>query len=298
MHYDDGAFYRPLFENNMLQLQVARGCSHNRCKFCDMYHEPFAISPREEVLADLDEAADYFGEAGCETIERVFLTGGNAFCLPQRELVWVLEAIVERFPRASVGCFARVTDIARKGDDDLAELARRGVGDISIGTESGLDEALATMDKGFSATDSLGQCRRLDEAGLTYDLFYLLGMAGHGAATASAEATAELYSKLHPQRVMVHTMTAFAGTELRDMIDAGKFVPAGELETITELRRFVELFEPENEVYLLGNHYGNAAHPCAWLPSRRREVLEYLDGLLATQDEDALEHRRAQMTSI
>ena len=125
MHYDDGAFYRPLFENNMLQLQVAHGCSHNRCKFCDMYHEPFAISPREEVLADLDEAADYFGEAGCETIERVFLTGGNAFCLPQRELVFVLEAIAERFPRASVGCFARVTDIARKGDDDLAELARR-----------------------------------------------------------------------------------------------------------------------------------------------------------------------------
>ena len=36
MHYADGAFFRPLFENNMLQLQVACGCSHNRCKFCDM----------------------------------------------------------------------------------------------------------------------------------------------------------------------------------------------------------------------------------------------------------------------
>lgn len=298
MHYDDGAFYRPLFENNMLQLQVARGCSHNRCKFCDMYHKPFAISPREDILADLDEAQAYFGEAGRETIKRVFLTGGNAFCLPQHELEFVLAAISERFPRASVGCFARVTDVARKSDDDLAELARLGVSDISIGTESGLDEALVVMDKGFTAADSLEQCRRLDTAGLTYDLFYLLGMAGAGRADASAEATAALYSQLHPRRVMIHTMTAFAGTELRSMIDTGMFAPAGELETVRELRHFVELFDPDRDVYLLGNHYGNVAHPCAWLPSQRREVLDYLDRLLADADEAALEARRAQMTSI
>lgn len=293
MHYDDGAFFRPLFENDMLQLQVARGCSHNRCKFCDMYHEPFRISPRQEILADLDEAASYGAR-----VKRVFLTGGNALCLPQADLEFVLREIGRRFPGASTGCFARVTDVARKSDADLARLSSLGMSDVSVGTESGLDTALAQMGKGFCARESLEQGLRMEAAGLTYDLFYLLGMAGAGGARKSAEATANLYSRLAPNRIMIHTMTAFVGTELAGMIAAGEFEPAGELESISELRGFVELFEPRREVYLLGNHYGNAAPTCAWLPRQRVELLRYLDDVLNHADETTLRRRRAQMPSI
>ena len=293
MHYDDGAFYRPLFENDILQLQVAHGCSHNRCRFCDMYHEPFRISPMEEVEADLDEAASAW-----PGVRRVFLTGGNALCLPEDRLVAVLRAVRGRFPGASVGCFARITDVARKGDDQLAELVALGLSDVSVGTESGLDDALAAMDKGFTAAESLRQCLRMEAAGLTYDLFYLLGMAGSGRAADSARATAELYSKLAPNRIMIHTMTAFPGTRLAAMIETGAFEPAGELETVRELRGFVERFEPRSRVYLLGNHYGNVAHPCAWLPDQRRELISYLDDVLSGSDEAALRARRARMPSI
>ncbi len=97
---------------------------------------------------------------------------------------------------------------------------------------------------------------------------------------------------------MIHTMTAFAGMELAGMIAAGKFEPAGQLESISELRNFVELFEPRQEVYLLGNHYGNAAPACAWLPRQRAELLGYLDDALKHADETALRRRRAQMPSI
>ena len=293
MHYDDGAFFRPLFENDMLQLQVARGCSHNRCAFCDMYHEPFRPSPREEVLADLDEAAAYGAP-----VRRVFLTGGNSLCLPQADLTFVLREVARRFPGATVGCFARVTDVARKTDAELAQLVALGMSDVSVGTESGLDAALEQMGKGFCARESEEQCLRMEAAGLTYDLFYLLGMAGAGKANESAEATAALYSRLAPNRVMIHTMTAFAGTRLARMVAAGEFAPAGELETVRELRRFAELFEPRREVYLLGNHYGNVAPACAWLPRQRSELLAYLDDVLAHADEAALRRRRAQMPSI
>lgn len=293
MHYDDGAFFRPLFENNMLQLQVARGCSHNRCKFCDMYHEAFRVSPREEVLADLDEAQAYYARVG-----RVFLTGGNALCLPQRDLVWVLGEIRRRFPSATVGCFARVTDIARKKDGELEELVSLGLSDVSVGTESGNDEALAAMDKGFTAQMSLEQCLRMEAAGLSYDVFYLLGMAGAGRATESAAQTAKLYSRLAPNRIMVHTMTAFPGTQLAQMIAEGEFHPAGELETVCELRSFVGLYTPKKPVYLLGNHYGNNAHACAWLPKEKDGLLRYYDRVLAESDEDELRRRRAQMPSI
>ena len=293
MHYDDGAFYRPLFENDMLQLQVARGCSHNRCRFCDMYHEPFRISPMEEVEADLDEAASAW-----PGVRRVFLTGGNALCLPEDRLVAVLRAVRGRFPGASVGCFARITDVARKGDDQLAELVALGLSDVSVGTESGLDEALEAMDKGFCAEDSLRQCLRMEAAGLSYDLFYLLGMAGVGRAEDSALATARLYSQLAPNRIMVHTMTSFAGTRLAEMVENGDFTMAGELETVRELRRFVEEYEQRGRVYLLGNHYGNVAHACAWLPEQCDELIGYLDMVLRDADEEELRARRSRMLSI
>ena len=57
MHYGEGAFWRPLSEEVMIPLQVATGCTHNACKFCDMYHAPFQVSAREEVSANIDEIA-------------------------------------------------------------------------------------------------------------------------------------------------------------------------------------------------------------------------------------------------
>lgn len=293
MHYSDGAFYRPLFENNMLQLQVATGCSHNKCAFCDMYKQPFKLSPRSEIIQDLDEMKQFWSRC-----PRIFLTGGNALCLPQNELVFILKEIAKRFGNATVGCFARVTDVERKTDEQLAQLSALGLCDLSIGTESGLDAALAEMDKGFNAAQSLAQCRRLEQTGMTYNLFYLLGMAGHGHVIESAQATAELYSLLAPQRIMVHTMTAFPGTELARRIAEGAFSPAEELETVRELRSFVELYQPRKRVFLLGNHIGNVAHASAFLPDERDDLLHYYDHILETGNEELLAQKRADMTSI
>lgn len=293
MHYSDGALYRPLFENDMLQLQVAIGCSHNKCAFCDMYKQPFRPSPHDEIVQDLDEMKQFWPRC-----PRIFLAGGNALCLPQNELLFVLEEIAKRFSNATVGCFARVTDIERKSNSQLAELFAHGLCDISIGTESGLDSALAEMNKGFTVAQCLEQCQRLEQVGMSYNLFYLLGMAGHGFAAESAQATAELYGHLSPKRIMIHTMTAFEGTELARRIAEYKFFPAEELETVRELRTFVSLYQPSSHVYLLGNHIGNVAHASGFLPDNRDELLCYYDHVLETESEATLVKRRANMTSI
>lgn len=292
MHYDKTAFWRPLFEGDMIPLQVAKGCSHNRCRFCDMYRQPFAAASRDEVAADIAEIAAWAPQA-----RRLFLTGGNALCLPQDDLVFALRAIRERMPESpSVGCFARITDVARKSDDELAELASLGLSDISIGAESGYDPALAAQDKGFTAADIERQCLRLEAAGLPYSLFYLTGMAGKGRGAVSADATAALYSRLSPVHIMVHTMTPFPGTPLWDDIQAGRFQQAGELEIVAELRRFVERFE--GNAYLLGNHVGNAVRVNGPLPDCREAMLAELDWGLAHLDEETLRTWRASMDSI
>ena len=76
MHYT-GPTYRPPYEASSLLLQVTTGCSHNACTFCSMYLDtPFAVSPREEIEADLQEVR----ASGWEPT-RVFLVNGDAFAL-------------------------------------------------------------------------------------------------------------------------------------------------------------------------------------------------------------------------
>lgn len=293
MHYDDGAFWRPLSENSMFPLQVASGCTYNACRFCDMYHKSFSVADREAISADIDEIASepaiYRG--------RIFLTGGNAFALPMDILLPVLEEIREKItPHPSIGCFARITDVARKSNEELQTLSALGVSDISIGSESGYDYALAKQNKGFDSHDVIEQCRRLDNAGLSYNLFLLLGMAGAGRCQEEACATVSVYDQANPKRIMIHTMTAFSGTPLFDDIESGDFEPAGEIEMLEELRTFIA--RTRLETYILGNHIGNVARVNGFLPEQREAMLDYIDHLIAQVDESQLRHFRSMQRSI
>ncbi len=185
--------WHPLFEGTHAMLQLATGCSHNACKFCTMHKETkFAISPTDEIIEDIKELAD----ATRLNKSRVFLTGGNAFCLPQKSLVKSLESLRAQIPEVkSIGTFARVEDVKRKSDEDLRQLAALGIDDISIGAESGYDPALKFMRKGHTAADIIEQCARLDAAGISYNLFYLAGIAGKGGGPENAEATAEVFGR-------------------------------------------------------------------------------------------------------
>ncbi len=294
MHYSKGAMWRPLFEDTDAFLQVATGCSHNACKFCTMHKgTTFSLSPEDEVAADIQELA----AATWVRKKRVFLTGGNSLCIPQERLVKTLKLLHDQIPQVqSVGTFARVADVRRKSDDDLRQLAALGVSDISIGAETGYDPALAFMRKGHTAADIVEQCARLDRAGITYNLFYLAGIAGEGNGEKNARATAQVFGQTHPNRIMIHTLTLFDGADLHDDIAAGDFTPSSEVGILQELRVLVQ--ELPISTFLLGGHIGNVAPFNACLPEHREEVLRYLDHAIAGANEAELEEFRKSMKSL
>ncbi len=56
----EGMIYRPPSEADSLILQVAVGCSYNRCTFCHSFQgKQFRIKSFEEIREDIDEAAAY-----------------------------------------------------------------------------------------------------------------------------------------------------------------------------------------------------------------------------------------------
>ena len=197
--------HRPPHDMNCPMLQIATGCTHEKCRFCDIFNGvPFAAVPMDEVIADIKAIA----RQATALTRRIYLTGGNPFALPVDRLMAVFDEVERRIPTVKgYGGFCRIMDIARKSNDELAALAARGVDEITIGAESGLDEALSFMEKGHMAADIIKQGQRLRKAGIRFTFFYLAGMAGAGHGMENALASAEAFSAAGPSRILVVTLT-------------------------------------------------------------------------------------------
>ena len=172
MHYT-GTIWRPPYEAYSLLIQVTAGCTHHSCKFCTLYEDlpfKFRMSPLEEVKSDLKEANHYYKDA-----DRVFFTGANPFVLSVDKLKTLAKMVHEYFPNCqSIGCFARITDISQKSVKDLQELKDLGYDGITFGIETGDDEALVFMKKGYLSKDIIEQCKKLEEVDMSYNFFQSL----------------------------------------------------------------------------------------------------------------------------
>ena len=162
----DKLVHRPPYDMSCPVLQVTRGCSHGKCRFCDIQEgKSFSVVPFEEIVEDIEEIA----KSATQLTRRIYLAGGNPFILPNDHLIKIFDAVEERIPTVnSYGGFARITDFAKKTDEELAELAAHGVTDITIGAESGWDELLEFMEKGQTSQDLIEQGKRLHAAGIRY----------------------------------------------------------------------------------------------------------------------------------
>ena len=145
MHYT-GTIWRPPYEASSLLLEVTAGCTHHKCKFCTLYDDlpfKFRMSPVEDIAADLKETAETVKLWRGLTYSRSFLTGANPFVLKTEKLLEIAGLIKKYIPACkTIGSFARVTDVALKTDKELAELHKAGYDGLTIGIETGDDEAL------------------------------------------------------------------------------------------------------------------------------------------------------------
>jgi len=257
MHYT-GPTYRPPFEAGSLLLQVTVGCSHNKCSFCTMYRDvPFSVCPAEQVEADIDEASHLYGDA-----TRVFLENGDAFVLSADRLTKIAESIHAKLPKVeTITMYASILNIRSKTDAELRRLRELGVNEMNIGVESGLDEALALMNKNYTAKEARDELLRLKAAGFDYGLNVILGAAGAKHRLENAEATAELLNATQPYLIFTSTLHADPGCPLYEDMRNGAFVEP----------TFGEYLEEEEALLnrlMLEDTYFFGAHPSNVLPMR------------------------------
>ena len=308
MHYT-GTIWRPPYEADSLLLEVTAGCTHHKCKFCTLYAElpfKFRMSPLADVENDLLEARAIFKQQQARGLfklwpnsgpARVFLTGANPFVLKAERLLEIAGMIARTFPEiASIGCFARVTDVALKTEQELAQLRAAGFDGLTLGVETGDDVALAFMRKGYQAADIVEQCQRLEAAGIGYNFFYLTGISGHGRGQASAKATAAVCNQLHPRRIGASMLTIYPNSELYQEIQNGAWQPESEIEKYQELKTLVQALQGPVWFGALGA--SNAVPFAGNLPGDKERLLAVLDEIIADFSEEELQGYRQNLRHL
>lgn len=305
MHYT-GTIWRPPYEAASLLLEVTAGCTHHRCKFCTLYHDlpfKFKMSPLEDIESDLLEAQLWSTDPIAmltaklqeipmpERIQRVFLVGANPFVLKYERLMTISDLIKKYIPSVkTIGCFARITDITSKSDEALASLHRAGYDGLTIGIETGDDEALRFMKKGYASSDIIEQCQRLDTAGIHYSFFYLVGISGAGRGEIGAKLTADICNQLHPARIGANMLTIYPDSELYTEIQRGNWQEESELEKYKEVRTLIENLQIPTTFAAMGA--SNAYQFQGQLPKDKKKLLSFLDEIIETVSEEALQRYR------
>lgn len=310
MHYT-GTIWRPPYEADSLILEATAGCTHRACKFCTLYDElpfKFKVSELPTMESDLLEAQAWFHDP-LSKIEtrlfglpapkhcRVFLAGANPFALKARRLLEIAGLVHEHFPSCeTIGCFARVTDVASKTDEELAALRKAGYTGLTIGIETGDDEALAFMNKGYAAQDIVTQCARLDAADIAYAFFYLAGISGKGRGIKGARLTAAVCNQTRLSLIGANMLTIYKNSELYQEILAGNWEEETEIEKYQEIKALVEGLEIPVEFAMLG-----ASNPVMMqgrLPEQRAQIIATLDRVIEEVGEDELRHYRTNLKHL
>lgn len=311
MHYT-GTIWRPPYEANSLLLEVTAGCTHHKCKFCTLYSElpfKFRMTPMKDIESDLLEVQTLRtnptsrmltrlqGKGDPAPIRRVFLTGANPFALKTEYLLEIASLIHHYLPSVdSIGCFARITDSVGKTDEALLRLREAGYNGLTIGVETGDDEALAFMRKGYTSSDILLQCKRLEQANIEYGFFYLTGISGKGHGEAGAKASAEVFNQLHPFLVGPNMLTIYPESDLVQEIQRGNWEEEGELEKYRELRTLVENLS--TSTYFAAMGASNAFQLRGRLPEDKEKLVATLDRIIAEVSEEDLRRYRRNLRHL
>lgn len=284
MHFT-GTIWRPPYEASSSLLQVTAGCTHHNCKFCSLYADlpfKFRLSPDNEVEADLKELSIFYPQG-----KRMFLTGANPFALSTEKLTKLAEKIHHYLPQIkTIGCFSRVTDITPKSIFELKDLHSLGYDGIIIGTETGDDETLSFMRKGYKAADIVRELHKLEQAEIGYHISYLNGLSGVGNGERAARKTAAVYNTLQPLSISIVALTIFPESDLYEDIKNNIFTESGEIEKLHEQKMLIEnLF---SETMLYANTVSNLAPMSGALPHDKEKMLAVLQNAIDTFDEDTL----------
>ncbi|BCA78915.1 radical SAM protein [Desulfuromonas sp. AOP6] len=265
--------FRPPSEAQSLIFQITVGCSQNQCRFCGMYKmKSFHIRSVDEIAAEIAEVPPHHRPH----IRRIFLADGDALVYPQAGLLDILDRLAEAFPNLTrVGAYASPNSLTTKSLADLEALREKKLRILYFGLESGDDDTLKLVNKGFNAADMLQLCRKAQAAGLKLSVTAILGLAGSERSREHARATAAWITELSPEYFSLLTMFRRHNDAYFRLIR-----PLSNGQVIEEALDIVRHLDPQRTI-LRSNHVSNILNLAGSYPKDRDRIIAQAEMALA-----------------
>ena len=196
---------------------------------------PFRALPLDAARAELTAAKKVYPHVG-----RVFLEEGDAFALPAARLAEIARLVHEFYPNAAVSCFASIHNIKAKSPRELAELRALGVNRLNVGAESGLDDVLAFMNKGFTAAETRRQLAKLRAAGIDFSVNIINGAAAPAGRAKTRAQTPRSSTTSAPPPSSTTNLLRETGSRLDLDIKSGAFKNVHAAQLVEEELEFID----------------------------------------------------------
>jgi len=258
---------RPPSEADSLLLRITRNCPWNKCKFCTIYKDQqFKARTVEDIKADIDQVAQYrenvadskseglyklpeeqlqrylyimqWMEAGEES---VFLQDADTMVLTYDKLHEILSYLRKKLPNIKrVTTYARVNSLNKFTVEQLKELKEAGLDRIHAGYESGSDEVLKFINKGYSKAAEIEAGQKVKASGIELSIYYMPGVGGRDLSEKNAKETADVINRVNPDFVRIRTFVPKKGSELYNDVQSGQFAQCTDKEKALELKKLIE----------------------------------------------------------
>ncbi|NTV48374.1 MAG: radical SAM protein [Geobacteraceae bacterium] len=261
--------FRPPSEARSLIFQITVGCSQNQCRFCGMYKgKNFHLRPVQEILTEISEIP----LSHRPRIDRIFLADGDALVYPFDDLCTILDAMALAFPCLTrVSSYASPNSLTTKSADQLAILRGKRLKILYFGLESGDDETLLAVNKGFESGRMAELAQVAREAGIKMSVTAILGLAGRGRSLQHAEATAEWVNRVNPEYFSLLTMFHRHNDDfIRGLQQCTR------RELMLEAREMLLLLHPAKTI-LRSNHVSNFLNLAGSYPKDRERLIADVD---------------------
>lgn len=272
MIYEEPLF-RPPAEHASLIAQLTIGCSYNRCRFCAMYKtKKYRLKSQSEFRDHCQQLAKIFSP----TIRRAFIADGDALQANQNDLLAAMLSLKEFFPfLRRTGIYASVFSLKKKTLNQLKELRAEGLRYLYLGLESGDDLVMQNMNKEFDRQETIRQCGKALEAGLTLSVTFILGLGGISRSQKHVEESVKLLNKIGPQHCSLLNLM-FQGNRLAEELNFRNFDQA---DYLRELRGFVNGISCRTIFH--SNHASNYLPLSGRLPKEKERLLNQIDRVYA-----------------
>jgi len=274
---------RPPSEASSLLLRITRNCPWNKCKFCTLYRKhQFKARSVEDIKADIDQVAEYrqnildgipenLYELPEETAQRylhimnwmrageesVFLQDANTVVLTYDKLREILTHLRKTLPNIKrVTTYGRADSLNKFTAEQLKGLKEAGLDRVHSGYESGSDEVLKLISKGYTKAMEIEAGQKVKESGIELSIYFMNGTGGKELSDSNAIETADVINKVNPDFVRIRTFVSQRGTEIYDEINSGLIKECTDKEKALELKKMIEHVH-NADGYLISDHIIN-----------------------------------------